>query len=194
MTSDSATASQPSGSTAKPIPLQGRWVTLRPVYPPDYQALYEMAISYQVGYRWRFRGAVPDFETFVQSLHGDVLSQFIVTKHDSPAPIGLVVCYCADLNNGTAYMAEMMAGQVATGLGVNAAAIFGHYLFSTWAFRKLYMEVPAYNLSQFESAIPEFLTIEGRLSDHLFYGDRYLDMVVLAAHRSRATKFSERYL
>jgi hypothetical protein len=52
--------------------LKGRWVHLVPISPPDIQTLYAIATNPTLAYQWRFRGAVPTLEAFVQHLNDRV--------------------------------------------------------------------------------------------------------------------------
>src|ERR1700694_6000823 len=83
----------------------GVHLRLRSLAPEDHRSLYELALSDDAVFRWRHGGAPPSFDAFVQGLYGGVLGQFVVSPLESPALLGLVVCYRADLGNGTAYLA-----------------------------------------------------------------------------------------
>lgn len=60
---------------------------------------------------------------------------------------------------------------------------FIQYLFDHFDFRKLYFEVPEYNASLLATGAGSLLAEEGRLREHLYYGDRMWDMVVYALYR-----------
>jgi len=169
-----------------PPSLTGRAVSLTPLFPSDYPALYELAISEQVSYRWRFRGGIPNYEAFVQSLYVDVLSQFVVRSEPSGAAVGHVVSYGTDFQNGYSYAGAMMRADLqGTGSGIEAFALFVRYLFATWNLRKVYLEVVEFNMPQFGSAIGRYVTEEGRLREHVYYQGRLWDQYLLALYRAQ---------
>jgi RimJ/RimL family protein N-acetyltransferase len=191
-------ASVPS-SHPKPEPqppgLVGRSTRLRPITPNDYEALYALAISDQVNYRWRFRGGIPNFEVFVQTLHADVLAQFVITRLTDPSPLGLTVTYTADMHNGTTFMAAVTDPALhRTGMGIEAMALFVRYILTTWNFRKIYLEVIEYNLPQFASVLERGATVEGTLKAHAYYDGGFWDQWILALYREPGLALAERIL
>jgi RimJ/RimL family protein N-acetyltransferase len=145
--------------------------------------LYQLAIDESVGVRWRFNGLVPRRETFEQSLWSGVLTQFIVAERQTGACLGTVTAYNADLNHGYAYVAAaMIADATGSGVGIEAVDLFLGYLFACYRLRKLYFEVPEYNLAQFASALTWFRD-EGTLVDHTYFDGRLWDRKILALYR-----------
>lgn len=72
-------------------------VRLRPIRPPDFQWLYEVAASPRTGYRWSFRGVTPNPQTFADTLYRGTLAQFVVEKRGTGEVCGLVDGYDASL-------------------------------------------------------------------------------------------------
>jgi hypothetical protein len=174
----------PVRSDSPPIPVRaGRWVRLIPATPNYYDFLYSLVVDEEVGYRWRFAGSVPAREAFDRALWNNVLAQFIVVSTDNGAPLNLVQAYNAELSQGFTYAAQVMSRE-ATGTGVGAEAfyLFAGYLFRVLPLRKLYLDVPEYNLPLVSSrTIP--LRSEGRLREHSHYDGRLWDRVILALYR-----------
>jgi [ribosomal protein S5]-alanine N-acetyltransferase len=167
--------------------LESTRVQLRAVTPEAYRSLYEIALEEQVNFRWRYGGAVPHFEQFVQGIHNGVLAQFLVSAPRTNKTIGLVSSYNADLRNGTAYAAVVMTtGHHRTGIGVEAMTLFLSYLLSTWPLRKVYYEAAEYNIDQYRSGLHKLFEIEGRLQNHLYLDGRYWDSYILASTRDQA--------
>ena len=165
-------------------PREGRNIRLAEVRVEAVEFLYQLAIDEEVGWRFRFAGSVPRRETFDQSLWNGVLTQFVVVEKSSGAMIGSVVAYNADLNHGFAYLAVGMTSEVSrSGAGIEAADVFLVYLFSVFRLRKIYIEVPEYNVAQFGSAIDWILKKEGVLRDHTFYQGRFWDRHIYAIYR-----------
>lgn len=163
----------------------GRWVQLVPIETTAHTAfLYGLASNEEVAHRWRYTGFIPTRERFVQELFQGVLTQFVVTTRDTGEMIGLVVAYNPDMIHGYAYLGEVMVpAAVGTGVGVEAFYVFTRYLFQVFSLRKLYLEVPEYNLKNFAGGQGRLLHPEGVLRGHTYYGGRYWDRHIFAVYR-----------
>lgn len=173
-----------AGSVTLPIPQRsGRWVKLAPTTPNYYDFLYSLVADEAVGYRWRFAGSVPAREGFDRALWNNVLAQFVVLSTANGAPLGLVQAYNAELTQGTGYAAQVMSAEaIGTGVGAEAFYLFAGYLFRVLPLRKLYLDVPEYNMPLVSSRGIPFKT-EGRLREHSYYDGRLWDRIVLALYR-----------
>jgi RimJ/RimL family protein N-acetyltransferase len=163
----------------------GRSVKLVPVESEAaVEFLYQLAIDESVGWRWRFGGMVPRRDTFEQTLWNGVLTQFVIVEKAHGAMVGSTLAYNADLNHGTAYVAAAMLREATrSGVGIEAADLFAAHLFACYRIRKLYFEVPEYNIPQFESSIGWLLREEGSLLQHTYYQGRFWDRKILALYR-----------
>lgn len=172
------------GRTARPATLRNGRFVLRPPTAEYIPFLYGLAVSEEVGFRWRYRGAVPTLENFQAGLHQGVLTQFVVTLPGTGEPIGMVVVYNADMSRGIGYLAAVFTPEyVLSGLGTEAVGLFVRYVFQVWNLRKLYMEMPEYNYEQIASGAGRRFDIEGRLRDHNYYDGQYWDEYVLSVRR-----------
>ena len=154
----------------------GRSVQLAPIGADSAEFLYQLAIDDAVGWRWRFGGTIPRRDTFDQTIWNGVLTQFIVVEKVRGTMIGSVLAYNTDLNHGFTYAAAAMLGEVAGfGIGIEAVDLFVRHLFACYRFRKIYFEVPEYNISQFGSSIGSLLRQEGILKDHTYYQGKFWD-------------------
>lgn len=156
---------------------------LHPIGPEDMDFLYSMAISPQEGYRWRYRGRVPTPAAFQEQLWSGVLAQFVVRSRSDGSPMGLVVCYGYDSENGYAYFGAQFASE-----WVGKRAAFPpvmkciQYLFQTWPLRKLYFDVPEFNLPAVSRHIGGLLKEEGVLQAHDYWNGRYWAKHILAIY------------
>lgn len=66
---------------------------------------------------------------------------------------------------------------------VDGAATLMDYAFNLWPFHKIYLETIEYNLTEFEAGLRRVAVEEGRLRDHVFFGDRRWDVVTSAVYR-----------
>jgi RimJ/RimL family protein N-acetyltransferase len=136
------------------------------------------------------RGATPTTKDFEELLYRGALCQFMVKDRRTNESHGLVAAYNTRFDNGTAYVALQRVtpgkghGEVTEGL-----SYFIEYLFQTWNFRKLYAEIPAYNLDQIVDDTSLLLQEEGRLVEHEYHADRWWDLVTLAIYREGWREF-----
>ena len=131
-------------------------------------------------------------ESFTEGLWDDVLVQLVVEHRE--APVGVVVLYGPSFPNSFVHMGAIIHPEAALGVGAEAGFRFLLFGFRTWAFRKIYLELPEFNLPQFKSIVGRYFVEEGRLKAHQWYGDRYWDKVILAAHRDEAVPRLERFV
>ncbi|WP_256788246.1 phosphopantetheine-binding protein [Frankia sp. AvcI1] len=181
-----------AGPPALPPPrFAGRFLRLMPVLPASTPFLYELAVTPDIGFRWRYRGSVPSYPQFEQELWQGVLTQFVIESIETGRPVGHAICYNPEFALGYAYVgAAISADYTGSGLAVEALDLFVRYVFDIWPFRKLYFEVPEFNYPQFAGADREksaggALELEGRLRRHDFYRGRYWDRLILAVYRDR---------
>jgi hypothetical protein len=164
--------------------LVGRSVQLRPVLPQDVGHLYRLAMGPDEIWRWRLRGRTPspsDFETFLWTA-SDL--QFIVERVDGGQVCGHVCSYQTDELGATTKVAMITDG----GTGprswpIEGGFLFLQHLFSAFPLRKVYFEVPAFNLSRLRAFLDRYTIEEGRLRDHVFGEARFCDLVVAAMWR-----------
>lgn len=166
--------------------LESQTTQLVPLAPEHLPALRQLELSEDLAFRWRHAGTHPSPEAYVASTWNDVLCSFLVfSTQDTSSPRGLVSAYQPDHVNGHCRVAATRLGSPRA---QNPAVMRGvmmlfDYLFKGWPFRKLYLEVPAYNLEQFESALTAVFTEEGRLSSYTFLDGEYWDLVFLSLSR-----------
>ncbi|HEY0640363.1 MAG TPA: GNAT family protein, partial [Pseudonocardiaceae bacterium] len=164
--------------------LSGPVYDLRPITPETMGFLYQLAVSSEVGYRWRFRGAVPNYETFEASFWQGTLCQFVAVERSSGQLCGHVVCYNPEMAHGYGTVAAVfLPGHAGTGAPLQCIGAFVRYVFTVWPMRKLYLEVPSFNYAQFADGAGRLFAAEGLLTEHDYYAGRYWDRHVLAVHR-----------
>jgi RimJ/RimL family protein N-acetyltransferase len=164
--------------------LLGPAYELRPIDPGVMGFLYQLAISSEVGYRWRFRGAVPNYETFEASFWQGTLCQFVAVDRATGQPCGHVICYNPEMAHGYASVAAVfLPGHIGTGAPLQCVGSFVRYVFTVWPMRKLYLEVPSFNFGQLAAGRGRLFDEEGVLAEHDYYAGRYWDRHVLAVYR-----------
>ena len=179
MSSMPATAVRPPIST-----LSGKLIQLKPPMLQHYSALYQIATSNDIAWRWRYGGTIPNYDEFIRTFSSGVLTQFVVCRPREDIALGLVVAYGANLQNRTAYFAAVIdPSLVGSGAGAEAVRVFLSHIFDAWDFEKLYMEVPEFNLEQFASGQGQEFHEEGRLKGHLYHAGRRWDQFIFAVYR-----------
>jgi RimJ/RimL family protein N-acetyltransferase len=183
--------------------LSGHHVELRPIDSTtarDLEFLYSIAIAPENGYRWRYRGSIPDLAEFVKTLSSGVLVQFIVERRATSESIGLVTGYNASQRDGWCYVAALASPSfVGSGAVADGTIALIEYLFMNWAFRKIYIESIEFNYEQFQSMSAAIAHEEARLRQHVFFDGRYWDVVTAAIYREEwiswySTHTADRYL
>jgi RimJ/RimL family protein N-acetyltransferase len=196
--SNGASHSQKS-QTSRPPRGQYRTMstTLRAIGDTDIAMLYRASVDPRINHRWRFRGTTPSPEAFRRALYSDqTLAQYmVVALADLAHPVGAVSAYNADLVAGHCHIAAQRVdggGLVRDrhakpdgGLMMEGMFIFLQYLFDHFDFRKIYIELPAYNRSLFDASASSLLVEEGRLLDYYWYGGRHWDQYIYSVSQTR---------
>lgn len=157
-------------------------VELRPVRMADVDHIYEMATVGDSVYGWRYRGATPPPDVFARQLFEGVLAQYLVVDRAQGTLQGLVGLYNANLASQHVYAFVLGAEHHTPGRVLEGLLIMLDHAFNTWELRKVYFEVPEYNLNQF-SGITRYTTEEGRLRNHERLFGRLWDQLILALYR-----------
>jgi RimJ/RimL family protein N-acetyltransferase len=173
----------PAEKRFEPPPLEGRHVELRPITPEDYHWLQRAELSSELAMRWRFRGATPGPEQWAQAIWTGALAQFLVIERRTGEPAGLVAIYRANFQHGHAALGAARFASAKSPVMILGIALFLRYVFACWNFRKLYLELPEYNYSQFASGLGRIFEIEGRLREHNYFDGRLWDELLLAIYR-----------
>jgi hypothetical protein len=165
--------------------MQTRHVRLRTVGDRDGPFLYELMTSPQGGGRVRFAGATPSPEQVAGSLWDSVLAQFIIEGVETRKPLGLVCITSPNFRDGFAYISAIGAAEMqGSGFVLEGVLLGFNYAFSTWPFRKIYMEATETSYAMFNSGLGRFFVEEGRLREHTFWNGDYVDLLILAVYRS----------
>ena len=164
--------------------MSSRRVDLRPVEGSDLEHLRRLELSEPLTFRWRLRGAHPHPSEYQAGAWASVLCQFLAIDRELNTPVGLVVAYEPDLLNGHCKIAATRFEFTrSSGVLLGATALLIEHVFAGWPFRKLYFDVPAFNLSQFRSATNELLREEARFEEYLYMAGRFWDLHVLSIGR-----------
>jgi hypothetical protein len=177
-----------------PAATSSRYVYLKPVSPEDYGFLRRMDLREGLGARWRFRGGTPGMEQWVQGNQG-VLAHFLVMRARDHAPLGVTAVYQHNFQDQHAYLASAsFQPENRSPLLLMGVALFIEYVFTCWPFRKLYLELPEFNVVQVGRGLGRLFVEEGRLREHMYYDGQFWDKLILALYRSTWEVRSQRLL
>ena len=164
--------------------LVGRRVALRPLFQSDYDFLYRIAGDPTNEFRWRYRGITPSPEEFARGLWAHVHTQFIIVRRADSERVGLATAYEENLRDGWTNLAVLTSPRfIGTGAAIEGCMLFIDYLFFHFPLRKIYMDVPEFNLESISSGLGKFLTVEGRRAAHIFHAETYWDLLTLTVTR-----------
>lgn len=165
--------------------LRGRHVYLRGVVTEDYKYLQLIETSSELAPRWRLRGRTPGPQEWLDGTSAGVLAQFMILAQRDDARVGLVTAYQADLQDGHARLAAMRFNPHSRSpLMILGVGLFIDYVFRCWDLRKLYLDVPEYNLPQLASGLASVFTLEAHLRQHYYLDGELWDQLVLAIYRN----------
>lgn len=172
-------------------------VRLESVGPGALEFLRVMETSESLIFRWRLRGGTPGPDEYVTGLSAGVYAQFLVFSEpgqDVP-PLGLLTAHNEDPARQFVYVAGVKfdLSDVRPHF-LEGAMLFVNYLFAARPYRKLYMDVPEYNMGQIASSVGRLFEVEGHLREHSSSGNRTWDHYVLAMHRDRWETYGARYV
>lgn len=162
-------------------------VQLMPVMEEHLPALYHGSMYPQTAHQWRFRGLTPGPDEFRAAVFSPVIStQFVVAHAETGEIIGLVMSYDADTVAGHAYLGMHRVSPderapATKGLMIEGFLVFVEFLFDHFDYRKLYVEVPEYNLGFFASET--LLVQEGVQRDHHYFSGRRWSKTTFAIWR-----------
>jgi len=157
---------------------------LKQIDETDYAYLRGLFYDEENSFRWRHRGGSLSPDAMIGNLWQNVLYQCLVVDTSENRRMGLISAFGPDFSNGHASLAVVLSSdskRIATPL--IACAAFIDRVFQTWAFRKLYAQVPGWNIDQIHR-MGRFAAAEGVLSEHDYLDGKYWDSHIFAIHRA----------
>lgn len=107
----------------------------------------------------------------------------IISKPDGE-PAGMVYSYNENLLNGLVYLGTYLDPRYRKGVfGTKACIMFTHYLFSFFPFRKIIVNIFAFNQESLSCVLNAGFKKEGEFSDHVFFAGKYHTLFQLALFR-----------
>ncbi len=160
-------------------------VRLRPLLDEDLTALYLASFDPATSSAWRYRGRTLPPDEFVATIADGVRAQYVVELVDTGTAVGLVSAYDHHASGLHCKVAFLRVGPRTPGSGgavIEAMLLFITHLFDTFPYRKIFAEVPSYNLGLFAEG---FAQEEGVLRDYLFHRGRPADLHIVSFRRDQ---------
>lgn len=161
-------------------------VLIREVLPEDVEWLFHVEVVSNQLATWRLRGATPSRRVYEQTLMAGDAEHFIVEVRSSlingAARVGIVSLYNHNHRDRHCFLSFASVGSSAQ----KRMALVGCLRVIDWAMsaasgmRKLYLEVPAYNLEQIASGVGRMLRQEAVLRERQFFQGKYHDVYILS--------------
>lgn len=122
---------------------------------------------------------------FRHALYDGVLSQFAVVSASTHEMLGLVVAYNESREAGHCYIGfQRVAAVDNPGTTLEGLGLLVDYLFTTFPFRKIFAELPEYNLGFIASIVSSLCKVEGKLEEFYWYNGELWDQYILSISRS----------
>lgn len=174
---------------SQPPPMSGRHCRIEPLDIDAYGWLSRLWHRGDVAWRWRDRGIFFRPEEWLERIWADVVLQFVVRPVRGHERIGLVTIYGHDPLARHARVAALFDDTCsAAGTRLEGAVLALGYAFETLGLRKVYAEIPEFNLRHFRSGAGRWFRLEGSLLDYHWAAGRLWTMYVASIDRPR---FSE---
>lgn len=160
-------------------------VRLRPLLDDDLVPLYLASFDPATASAWRYRGRTLPPEEFVASLADGVRAQYVVELLDDGQAVGLVSAYdhhASGLHCKVAFVRFGPRPPGSAGAVIEGMLLFITHLFASFPYRKVYAEVPSYNLGLYA---PGFAQEEGVLRDYLFHEGEPADLHIVSFRRDQ---------
>ena len=160
-------------------------VRLRPLLDGDLLPIYLASFAPDTSSAWRYRGRTVPVDEFVAGLSDGVRAQYVVELVATGDAVGLVSAYDHHQSGLHCKVAFLRFGPRipgSAGAVFEGMMLFLTHLFSTFPYRKVYAEVPSYNMGMFE---PGFAQEEGVLVDYLFHRGAPVDLHIVSFRRDQ---------
>jgi RimJ/RimL family protein N-acetyltransferase len=171
--------------------LCGKFITLRPVYPDDYELLAEWASNLDQLGLWTSDRLILSHEEAVERtiyrLRDVELVRFMIASNGKESDVcGTVYAYDHHPQDGYCFVTVLVTPEnVGKGFGADAAIMTVDYLFSNFSWlHKIYSDVYAYNDHSLRMNRKAGLNEEGHFREHRFYAGKRWDLYRFALYRS----------
>ncbi len=176
------------------IGFSSRRVSLRPISRADYKFLFKCRVDVDSLYLWSNRRRISSYDEFTLQAEDEFRNAitFVVVKRSNLQPIGFAQAYNLNLTDGWAYILGYLVPEARRGHGAEVAILLLKYLFDHFPLRKVYASNFEYNVATNSMLRRMGFKQEVRAKQHVWYDDRYWDLIRLGCFREDWDKFRPR--
>ncbi len=146
--------------------------------------LYAQTVGTPSGSQWRLRGHTPSPSEFAAFVWAESPLQLVVAKAQSAEPVAVAQLYGVSWRGGTGKAAFFVVPEAQRlGWAFEGLLIFLDHCFLMLKLRKLYFEIPQYNMQAVGNSLSRFLELEAKLSGHEYANGRYHDLMIYSLDR-----------
>lgn len=183
-------STEEGGSAESP---RRRRCELRAVLPEQFGLVYAALVDPRVAHRWRLRGTALRPSDLEATLFAGTLTHYFVSPSGTAEPEGYLALYAAQLRDGFAYFGFQRLRPGSLGAMYEGAFLFMDHCFATFDLRKIYVEVPGYNLSQFQSLIEEVFVVDAVIEGREYFDGKHWPLTIAHLSRDRWLDMRERW-
>ncbi len=176
-----------------PAAITGRWVVLRPVSRDDFPTFFRWRSNVLDLHIWASSKRLPTYQEFqaeMDRLFSQSITFLVLSKRDGE-PAGFVQAYNLNLPEGWCFTLAFTDAKYRRGHGAEAYAGLLDYLFMNFALRKVYADIYEFNIDSMKPLKSGGFIEEGRFGQHVWFKDRYWDVVRLAMYRDAWDRFRD---
>lgn len=168
----------------------GRMLRMRPAAPSDAPLLARLTLGHGLALGGRDQAIPPD--QLLVELTREALLFLVLEDVEDGRAVGQVIAYRPDLRNGHVKLGVAVTPEdERRGVGVEGILLLARYVFSTWSFRKIYLELPDFVFARLSSRVRRYAAVEGQLRDHVFLNGCFRDLYIVALDRGSVENLSE---
>jgi hypothetical protein len=166
-------------------------VFMRPYMPQDEATLYFASMEPSNSFRWRFRGQTVSVHEFSSAISAGVLCHYVFCSTASSELVCYAAAYNYDANAAHCTIAVQRLGfdQDHETVVVEALGLFLNYLFETFSIRKVFADIPEYNIDRF-GIVQQLVDVEGKRADYYWHAGRYWSELTVSISRDNWERFA----
>lgn len=167
--------------------MSGARCYLAPLNRQDMGRLYQLSVLAEGAATWRYHGGLPPMERFDAEFWNGVHEQVAIRKSVDDSLVGYATSYQYNAEAGFCYVA-VIVGEQGLGIGTESTALFCQYLFDIYNLRKVYFEVPDFNVARIGGLLETHGTLEATLPERFFAHGRWCDVNLYTVSREQAAE------
>jgi RimJ/RimL family protein N-acetyltransferase len=162
----------------KPV-VSGLRAEVRSVRPSDFHDIADLLSDGDVAPTWRLRGSWGSADNVVESLLGDAGIAAVFRHKKTRSLAGVASLYSMNFQSGHCFLA-FAAHREQMGTAGEGLLLFLRSGFEISGVRKIYAEIPAFNMTSYQSALRHAFTCEVTIPGRDLHQGESLDVHILS--------------